>query len=548
MGEEEAPAPTSTATPKPGGGVIVPPRGGSSGNSDPAEHSLQNGPFGQKMQWNPATKRYDIPSGIPNDITNATRPFDEAMALETATHTSSSTSQSFQDPAVLKQQMELAAAEREANLPLQQSQIANLQAQIAASTAATKMATDNLAFLKQKQGFEESIGRAADARATADQAFNQQAAIATLQMQQAQMMQAHNNLQAQMQQDTNKFNAMQKFAVDQANVDAAGKKQDRLQGLATDISQAAKDPGDRGALASLLLANSGWGQQDKALAGADLRTSDSLMPLEALLNLRNTTMASPDNPFTFSPMSTPTIDAPNMGGVTVPSLNLTGSAAAGAAPATAPAGAAPAPYQQQVYSDSPLTPGVDDIAQQVQSTGGFTWDPNGLGGAHAAAGGGMQDGAYISGEAGPEINIPLGPGKSMVLNEQQALSLGIDLSGVKKMAGGGLFDAPIGSSTTGQTQGAPTNNSIIPGGAGDTSLASAFLDQSFANAKKGTPWAGAGNTPPPVFASSPGTDPMVTALLAALSAQGQGIPADYYIRQAKLLAPTAMSASVIRRS
>jgi hypothetical protein len=83
-----------------------------------------------------------------------------------------------------------------------------------------------------------------------------------------------------------------------------------LQSLAESISEAAADPGDRGKLASLILANSGFGAMDAAIAMYDGRTPDSLVPLEALLRQREDVLESEAHPFSFEPVKWNTIEAP----------------------------------------------------------------------------------------------------------------------------------------------------------------------------------------------------------------------------------------------
>ena len=81
----------------------------------------------------------------------------------------------------------------------------------------------------------------------------------------------------------------------------------------------------------------------------------------------------------------------------------------------------------------------------------------------------------------------------------------------------------------------------------DTTEARNFLAKSIQNALSGTPWTTA-NLPSAVYASTPGTDPVVAQLLGSLNAQARGIPAETFLRQASLLAPTGANQSVTRRT
>ncbi len=128
---------------------------------------------------------------------------------------------------------------------------------------------------------------------------------------------------------TSQFNAQMGFNVEQANVNARLRKQEQLQSLARDVSEAAKSPGDYGKLAALTLANAGWGQENTAIGrGEDIRTTESLAPTESLLRTRRDVMASPDNPFSYNPISASLITAPivaavNRGNFVIPQPTIT---------------------------------------------------------------------------------------------------------------------------------------------------------------------------------------------------------------------------------
>ncbi len=114
------------------------------------------------------------------------------------------------------------------------------------------------------------------------------------------------------------FNAQMGFNVEQANVAAQQRKQEQLQSLARDIAEAAKAPGDYGKLAALTLANAGWGQSGTAIGkGADLRTTQSLAPLESQLRTRQDVMASPERPFSYTPITPTMVQAPAVAPVDV---------------------------------------------------------------------------------------------------------------------------------------------------------------------------------------------------------------------------------------
>lgn len=148
--------------------------------------------------------------------------------------------------------------------------------------------------------------------------------------------------------------------------------------------------------------------------------------------------------------------------------------------------------------------------------------------------GGIANGAYISGERGPELNIPIGD-KTIILNQKQMKAAGIDLKELmygkpQQFAGGGIFDAGWGN-----VQDA------------DRTRAMQFLNDATARARAGTPFA-TGALPTPVYASSPGFSPIVTDVLGSLTSMEQGIPAEYFKELAARYRPTGVRESPIGRS
>ena len=459
-------------------------------------------------------------------------------------------------------------------IALMEAQTANYYANIEQSRAAIlqadariKIDNERLALEIRNASFNQSRALYADARddkrlameASRD-LFTQQNSIANLQLNIAQMQQARSNLQSQIdwnieQLNTNalneamRFNIQQQFAVEQANVSAQQRRQEQLQSLARDISEAAKAPGDYGKLAALTLANAGWGAANTAIGkGADVRTTESLAPLESQLRTRQSVMAQSDRPFTFTPI-TPTLAqrqviAPlNLSGLTIPQIQkpppipvpipaLPG-AGGGAAPAAAPTNTS---YGNYLASSGvpawaiAITPGATSGGE---STGGGGESSGGSTGMYK---GGVTNGAYISGERGPELNIPLGD-KTIVLNQKQLKAAGIDIkklmsgaSKPEKFAEGGVFDQGWGNVTD-----------------PDRTMAMQFLNDALAKARAGTPWQ-RGALPSPVYASSPGMSPIVSQTLGSLTAMAQGIPAEYFQELATRYRPSGVRESVTQRT
>lgn len=377
----------------------------------------------------------------------------------------------------------------------------------------------NLRFLQDKHSFEMYMGKEELALKTQGQIFEQKFAIQKLET------------------DIQQFNARMEFDTQQANIQNERARQQQLQGLASDIGQLAADPGDRGAYASFALANSGWGEAANAMPAQDLRTQDSLMPLQALLMQRQDLMGQQPQ------VGVPPVSGINLGALTAPTANP----AALPQPDLTPGYTTPTNVeggQQPLAGPTYLNPDEIMAGAQWAPTQGFPQPTQmaGTGGINLQAlmgpdgdlplkaKGGMEDEAFIAGEKGPEIVIPLKGGKTAVLNEQQASSMGINLAKLTKMAAGGIFDG------------------LIPNDTGDRGLATSFLEESTRRALSGTPWAGQGNVPGPVFGSSPAFDPLVLQLMASINAQKTGVPASAYMRQAALLKPAGVNESPIRRS
>jgi len=150
--------------------------------------------------------------------------------------------------------------------------------------------------------------------------------------------------------------------------------------------------------------------------------------------------------------------------------------------------------------------------------------------------GGVANGAYISGERGPELNIPIGD-KTIVLNQKQMKAAGIDLKKLmagskkpEKFANGGIFDAGWGNV---QDQ--------------DRTMSMQFLNDALARARAGTPFQ-EGALPAPVYASSPGFSPLVTQVLGSLTSMAQGVPTEYFQELAAKYRPSGVRESVTQRS
>lgn len=438
---------------------------------------------------------------------------------------SNSTSQSFQDPAALQIQRDQLAAQ-------QAQQAAALAEQIRLNTATLKQKDVDLALQQRLAAFNENeaiFGRSIKNAELAERAQTRLDAnrqnMAALEMQKVQLQTSIAAQNAQLQQ-AHERDVMQ-FEAD---------KQRRLTEANASIGKLAADPGDRGVYTGTVLANSGWGQTQGALAATDQRTGESLQPLAGQLNNRDQIAASQ------APAMPSLIPTPDLTGINLAALGANGSnnpnLAADQARAAAMAAAINTPAAQAsqgtVEGGTPASPaqGGIDLAALI---GGNTSALTGAGYKQTPAmkSGGMVQGAYVSGDAPgpdpsaggarPELNIPLPDGKTAVLNEKQMDALGINLKRIMKLADGGIFASPLL----------------------DTTRAREFSDETARRTLTNT---GLQQAPAPVFSAGPNADPFVTQLLdSVFAASGHG-PAGAYTYQANLLRPRGMMEQTIGRT
>lgn len=360
-------------------------------------------------------------------------------------------------------------------LALQQQTLATTQAQNARNY---QIQLKNQQFLEDKFKFDSSLAMTTEARNTQAQLFNQQAQVAGIQMQMAQTTQMANDTNAQLKNATElfnagkaadvsmfninaknhaaEFNATMALDTQKANMDFKQKRDQQLIDVADKISKAAADPGDRGALASLIsaLGPEGFGSADAAIAKSNgsLITNDSLVPLEAELRTRQNIKNEDPNPFKFTPVTadqasfTPATAAqapmPNFSGVNVPTPNTTpfdaskftglqsavGAGTNSASPQNFDStqqgfianGTTTASTGQQFQSadGTPLTAEQraqmpDFVIQNLIDTGQIP----------KMARGGQTSGAYIGDEQGAEMHIPLPDGNRLVIPHNMAANM-----------------------------------------------------------------------------------------------------------------------------
>jgi hypothetical protein len=462
-----------------------------------------------------------------------------------------------------------------------QMEQAGLNQRILESDRDYSIQLQNLNFLENKFAFESQYMAADHALRTQAEMFSQQATVAQMDMQRQSMIQDVRNLNVQMQAENQRFNAQMQFAVDQANQQAEEQRQDRLQSLARDISSAAQDPGDRGALASYILANQGESFDD--VTDEDMRTEASMTPLDMLLQQREQAMI-PQTPFGFDAQESPQVAEPEFGALpqvsdfqqaqiapysptpftpppATPQVSLGGTYAANGAYYQPEAGAG-AQYPQTPFGKTPQgqVPSQQQITSQplggtVQNDAGYQYTNYGTPNAAFSAlspdayallpdwvkqqtgakyeeGGIATEPGYIVGEEGEEFVLKLGEGQDLIIPKDKVSAKQWNRLKQLSSAGmqeGGVFASIFGPSTP------------------NTTLSKPFLDEAVQRAKSGTPWE-SGTLPGITFASTPGMDPIVTQLLASLNSLERGVPQEYFNRQAQRATPFSISPGIVRRS
>ena len=190
----------------------------------------------------------------------------------------------------------------------------------------TAIAKRNEAFAIDKDGYARSVDNVKLQREAQSELFKQQNEVARLTAEQVGLVARRDESQAALDQAVNlanlsaeqrgkEFNVTQEFNVQRANEEAARARQQQLQTLGTDIGKLGADSGDRGKYAATILANSGWGQVDRALSGTNMNTTASLSPLESLLRQREAVQNLSDKPYTYTPTTISTAARTQMGPV-----------------------------------------------------------------------------------------------------------------------------------------------------------------------------------------------------------------------------------------
>lgn len=411
-------------------------------------------------------------------------------------------------------------SDRAYNLKVQENAAAQAQAQV------------EMDFLRQKADFAQSQDEKRLVMETENQIFNQQTTIATLQAQRQQMELTRAVQQAQMQQATDQFNASMQFNVQQGNQQAQAQKRSELAQSARDIAGFSESPTDWGKLAAFELANRGGGFATDEQQ--NFTTDRSLQPLASGLENRDQIQASPDNPYTFNPVSVPML--PGLG-ASPDIADILNNATSGSPGGYMDTGT---PSAQDLLAQG-IVPTADTASdfEDRRATGDEMRTYLGAKGAPDWAlakmeHGGMVEGAFIAGDStdgkeNEEVVIPDFPvqGQTFIIPKSKLTPK--MKAHLAKFATGGVFDSGILAPQKITTQ------------------ARAFQTQAAQRARAGTPWE-SGALPGYTFASSPGLDQSVIDLIASLRGVEYGEDPGYFMRQAAQRRPAGMAPQVVGRT
>ena len=370
----------------------------------------------------------------------------------------------------------------------------------------------NQGYLSEKLRIEQEAGRSADARATQALQEQIQSRLNTNAFNQVRTIAEAQQLQAQMDFQAAQANAQAQAQAAQINEQRRQANLEQRRGVARDIAEFSRAPGDIGAQASYLTAG-GPAPISRALAtGQDARTTQGLVPLDLLLANREELAQGPQ---LFNPAM---ISAPR---VPIPQFQQQMFAPPPAATAPAAGGGGLNPFRDW---------GVP-VSQANQEA------------AAAALGGGVVEAAngffgqvddptlFLAGESGPE-NVAIQPMSGM---------RGLDAAGPPNTF---LNDAM--NQNPGWLDLRSTTTATTPQ-ASEASKSRDFLNEAFRTALGRTPWAKTG-TPTPVALSTPGTSPFLQQMAAALAALGSGISPELYLSEAAMAAPTGLASAPMRRT
>lgn len=381
-------------------------------------------------------------------------------------------------------------------------------------------------YLGEKLRIDTEANNRAEIRATQALMEQIQSRIEANQLAQQRIITEAQQLQASMDFQAAQANARNQMEAAQFNESARQQNIAQQRGVASDIANFSREPGDIGVNASYLMAGSSAPISKAIATGQDARTAQSLMPLDLLLQSRDQLAQGPAQ---FMPQN---VVAPK---VPIPTFQPQQPAQMpqyGGQPAAQPQIVTGTPQQSAASIQGFLGQNRPaGTATGPFSSGGNTFriDENGTLVAVPAANGFFgtvdQPTLFLAGEGGSPETVSVMPNHNA----------GAALSNQMTPSAAGPTVMPN------QNAGASLAGAVQPSASRD------FLNAAFSRALGNSPWAKAG-TPTPVGVSAPGTNPFLQEMAAALAAIGQGINPGLFMREAQMATPMGVSGAPSRRT
>lgn len=402
-------------------------------------------------------------------------------------------------------------------------------------------------YLRDRLVMDERFNDRADARGTADLLF-------TIQSEGAALQQAYQQQVAQIQM----FNRQEQFRVEQENQRRIEANQAARRQNALDIGNLSTEAGDRGKLASFLLANSGnVGAINEAIAGGqDFRGGEGLAALGELYNEQATLERGPSL-LSFEPLpmpQQPKLDTSFLNDLLarlamsgresgqsdglVNATNLTAQEAIDAGVN---------PRGREGFEERPAT--ADELRRFQAARGAPDFVLRALQGQSGEETPRMEDGGVAGGVAvagdssdGKEneeyvfpFTMPDGTPSVVIAPKRSGGMLSSLMAMMEdpdaKFEDGGLFARTLFGDRT----------------QSNMDLARGNLNAATNRALLGTPWEGLGRTPAPVEVSAPGTDSLAQELAAGITATGTGLPRSTFLNMLLRMMPATLETGRVSR-
>jgi len=349
-----------------------------------------------------------------------------------------------QDALLKQQQLDQQRTAAAAELQLSWAQ---LQQQITASDQRLVLEQQNLQFLRDKLAIESQANDATALRETQTLIEQITSRMERTQTERAGLTQQAQMLQAQMQYEAQVENARNQMEADKTNEARRQFNLTQRRGVATDIANFAKDPGDVGANAAYLQAGGAAPISQAMAAGKDARTQQSLLPLGLLLNTQDELGRGPAL-LNAQQVSAPNVPLPSFGTTTPPT-----AASLGLAPPTGMLGGfprVPVPLPPLLQAPKPALAAppasVGTSSPSYLSPQGDPWSPA----AQARYASGLAEGSIVEAPPDPSQYGAIAENAANLFTPDaggQDFTFRVDENGtlvaIPAMARGGSSNAPI---------------------------------------------------------------------------------------------------------